>query len=113
MLVQFAFAVALGMWLSVIAVFIRDVVQILPTLLTILMFMTPIFYPFESMPEIIRQASFANPLYQIAEGYRSILLYNRMPDLIGLGYVALISAMIFHFGLRAFRRAKGLFDSAL
>lgn len=112
-LLQFAFAAALGMWLSAIAVFIRDVVQILPTLLTALMFMTPIFYPFESMPPIVKQISLVNPFYLIADGYRSILLGNRIPNLFGLGYVALMSAVIFHFGLRAFRRAKGAFDSAI
>ncbi|MCM8612116.1 MAG: ABC transporter permease [Candidatus Accumulibacter sp.] len=112
-ILQFAFAAALGMWLSAIAVFIRDVVQILPTLLTALMFMTPIFYPFESMPAIIQKVSVANPFYQIAEGYRATLLENRVPDVLGLGYVTLLSAVIFHFGLRAFRRAKGAFDAAM
>ncbi|CAM8670291.1 TagG ABC-type polysaccharide/polyol phosphate export systems, permease component [Comamonadaceae bacterium] len=110
---QFAFAVALGMWLSAIAVFIRDVVQILPTLLTTIMFVTPIFYPFSSMPAVIQKASFANPFYHIAEGYRSILLENRMPDFLGLGYLSVVSIVIFHFGLRAFRRAKGAFDAAM
>jgi lipopolysaccharide transport system permease protein len=112
-LVQFAFAAALGMWLSAIAVFVRDVVQILPTVLTALMFMTPIFYPFESMPAVIQKVSLANPLYQIAEGYRVIIIANRVPGIIGLAYVAAVSFIIFFFGLRAFRRAKGSFDSAI
>ena len=110
---QFAFAAALGIWLSAIAVFVRDVVQILPTLLTAVMFVTPIFYSFDTMPQIIQRVSVANPLYQIAEGYRTILIANRMPDMIGLLYVAAISFIIFFFGLRAFRRAKGSFDSAI
>lgn len=110
---QFAFAAALGIWLSAIAVFVRDVVQILPTLLTAVMFVTPIFYSFDTMPQIIQRVSVANPLYQIAEGYRTILIANRMPDMIGRLYVAAISFIIFFFGLRAFRRAKGSFDSAI
>jgi lipopolysaccharide transport system permease protein len=112
-LVQFAFAAALGMWLSAIAVFIRDVVQILPTLLTAIMFMTPIFYPFDTMPAIVQKVSLANPLYQIAEGYRAIVIANRAPDAVGLAYVAVLSLVVFYFGLRAFRRAKGSFDSAI
>jgi lipopolysaccharide transport system permease protein len=113
MVLQFAFAVALGLWLAVIAVFVRDVVQVLPTLLTATMFVTPIFYPFTSMPTVFQTISLANPIYQIVEGYRAIIIANRMPDFFGLSYVALISLVIFHFGLRAFRRAKGTFDSAL
>jgi lipopolysaccharide transport system permease protein len=113
MALQFAFAAALGLWLAAIAVFVRDVVQILPTLLTAIMFMTPIFYPFTSMPIIFQTISLANPIYQIAEGYRAIIIANQIPDLVGLGYVALVSLVTFYFGLRAFRRAKGSFDSAL
>lgn len=113
MVLQFMFAAALGIWLSAIAVFVRDVVQILPTVLTAFMFMTPIFYPFETMPEFVQRVSFANPLYQIAEGYRAIVISNRAPDVFGLAYVAVVSFVIFYFGLRAFRRAKGSFDSAI
>lgn len=113
MALQFSFAAALGLWLAAIAVFVRDVVQILPTLLTAIMFMTPIFYPFASMPTIFKKISLANPIYQIAEGYRAIIIENRVPDMVGLGYVAVVSFCIFYFGLRAFRRAKGAFDSAI
>ncbi|MCG2576271.1 ABC transporter permease [Dechloromonas sp. XY25] len=113
MALQFAFAAALGLWLSAITVFVRDVIQILPTLLTAIMFMTPIFYPFEKMPAIIQKITLANPLYHISEGYRVIIIASRMPDMVGLGYVAVISFVIFYFGLRAFRRAKGAFDSAI
>lgn len=113
MALQFAFAAALGLWLSAIAVFVRDVVQILPTLLTVIMFMTPIFYPFDKMPTLIQNITLGNPLFYISESYRMIIIGNRMPDMVGLGYVSVISFCIFYFGLRAFRRAKGSFDSAL
>ncbi|MCP5268572.1 MAG: ABC transporter permease [Zoogloeaceae bacterium] len=110
---QFLFAAALGVWLSVVAVFVRDIVQMLPTLLTALMFMTPIFYPYESMPRMVQFASLVNPFYQIAEGYRSILLRGEGPSIFGLVYVGLASLMIFCWGLAVFRRAKGSFDSAI
>jgi len=110
---QFAWAIALGMWLSVIAVFVRDLIQILPTLLTAIMFMTPIFYSLDNMPQAIRNITFANPFYQIAEGYRAILIGNHVPDLWGVLYVFVIASLVFYFGLIAFRRAKGSFDSAI
>jgi lipopolysaccharide transport system permease protein len=113
MLMQFALVVSLGLWLAAIAVFVRDVIQILPTLLTIIMFMTPIFYPFSSMPTALQTISLANPIYQIAEGYRSIIIANQMPNFFGLGYVGVVSLVIFYIGLGAFRRAKGSFDSAI
>jgi len=110
---HFSWIVALGVWLSAIAVFVRDVIQILPTLLTTIMFMTPIFYPFKSMPAVIQVASVANPFYQISEAYRAILVESKSPDVFGLFYIFFISAIVFYFGLAAFRRAKGSFDSAI
>lgn len=113
MLLQFFWLIALGMWLSAIVVFVRDILQILPTLLTAIMFLTPIFYPFESMPEIIQKVSSANPFYQISEAYRAILIGNHLPSFSGLLYVAAISFAVFYYGLSGFRRAKGSFDSAI
>lgn len=110
---QFFWIIAIAMWLSAIAVFVRDILQILPTLLTALMFMTPIFYPFASMPSIIQKVSIANPIYQIVEAYRTILIGKALPSAPGLLYVFLLSGAVFYFGIRAFRRAKGYFDSAL
>ena len=104
---QFAWVIAIGTWLSVITVFVRDVMQILPTLLTALLFMTPIFYSFEQMPEIIQKISVFNPFYQISEAYRAILIGHHHPDVIGLFYVVIISMIVYIYGLAAFRRDKG------
>lgn len=113
MLLQFFWLISLGMWLSVIAVFIRDVLQILPTLLTAILFLSPIFYPFESMPEFIQQVSSANPFYHLSEAYRAILIGKHLPSSSGLLFVTAISLVVFHYGLSGFRRAKGSFDSAI
>lgn len=110
---QFAWIIALGIWLSAITVFVRDIMQILPNLLTVLMFITPIFYPFESMPRVVQKLSVANPFYHVAEAYRSILTGHQLPSVRGLLFVLVLSITVFWFGLMAFRRAKGSFDSAL
>jgi lipopolysaccharide transport system permease protein len=110
---QFFLILSLGLWLSAINVFMRDLSIVLPNLLTIIMFVTPIFYPVENMPALVQQLSFANPFFLIAAAYRSVFLQHTMPGLAGMMYIFLLSLFIFHFGLAAFRRAKGHFDSAL
>jgi lipopolysaccharide transport system permease protein len=112
-LVQFGWLIALGIWLGAISVFVRDLLQFLPNLLMALMFLTPIFYPYESMPGPIKIVSLGNPFHHIAEAYRAILIGGQAPDLLGLAFVALLSYFFFHFGLMGFRRAKGVFDSAI
>ncbi len=112
-LIHFLFVCSLGLWLAAINVFVRDVAQALPNLLTVLMFMTPIFYSIESMPRIVQKISIGNPLYLIAESYRRILLGGEAPRWGAVAYVFLLSLVILTTGLRAFRQVKGRFNSAL
>ena len=112
-MLQFGWVIALGMWLSAITVFVRDVTQVLPNLLTVVMFFTPIFIPFDSLPRLVQTLSLANPFYHLAEAYRSILTGHQVPNIMGMAFVGVLSIIVFYFGLAAFRRAKGYFDSAL
>jgi len=110
---QFFFVAALALWLSAITVFIRDVSFVLPNLLMVLMFATPVFYLIDMMPNVVKRISEFNPLYIIVEGYRQPLIHHASPHASGLAYVAVLSAIIFYTGLRAFRRVKGSFEGAL
>jgi len=110
---QFLFVIALGFLLAATSVFVRDLVHVLPSVLLMILFMSPIFYPLESMPSIIRSVSQFNPFYLIAHGYRAVLLHHEVPRMLDLSYVGVVALAIGHFTLRAFRRAKMFFDSAL
>jgi lipopolysaccharide transport system permease protein len=94
-------------------VFLRDLSIGLPNILTIIMFITPIFYPLESLPPLLQSLSFANPFYLLIDAYRGVLLRQDSPSPVALAYLLLLAFVIFHFGLAAFRRAKGQFNSAL
>lgn len=111
--IQFFLIISLGLWLSAINVFVRDLNLALPNLMTIIMFSTPIFYPIESLPMAAQKLSVANPFYLISRAYRTVLIQHQAPGLLGLAFIFVFSACIFVTGLSAFRRAKGYFDSAL
>lgn len=110
---QFYFVVALGIWLSALTVFIRDISFVIPNALTMLLFATPIFYPIDSMPGIIRKMSEFNPFYILVEGYRQPLVHHQSPSAMSLAYLAVLTTVMFYLGLRAFRRVKGHFEAAL
>lgn len=110
---QFFLITALGLWLSAINVFKRDLSIALPNILTIIMFVTPIFYPIENMPDMVRQLSIINPFYLISDAYRGVFLEHKNPSLSAMVYILLLSLVIFYSGLSVFRRAKGHFGSAL
>ena len=113
LVLQFLFFSALAFLTASAAVFLRDILQILPSLLQILIFVTPIFFPLKMMPRSLQIATFFNPLYQVTDPYRVILIEHKIPDLLGMGYLFLLSLLLMYFGLRLFKTTRGLFSAAL
>jgi lipopolysaccharide transport system permease protein len=110
---QFLFTIGIGLMLSAINVFVRDIALALPNLLIIILFASPIFYPVEAFPGVLRTVSYFNPFFLIAEAYRQPLLHGRMPSAWLLGYLFAVSITTFVAGLALFRRLKGYFDARL
>ena len=113
MILQFAFFCGIALFLSATSVFIRDIIQALSTVIMLWMFFTPIFYTKEMLPGIIQKITFLNPLHQITQPYRDIILYHRLPDLGGLIYLAILALLLNVFGLKYFRKLKGYFEMKL
>jgi lipopolysaccharide transport system permease protein len=111
--VHFVLIGAIGLWLAAVNVFVRDLSLILPNILMVFMFFTPIFIPISAYPLIVQKVTQLNPFYHISESYRVIFLQGQMPSLLWLLYVFLLSMLILTTGLKGFRRAKHRFDSAL
>jgi lipopolysaccharide transport system permease protein len=113
MLLQFAFIIALGFFFSAINVFIRDFGVILPNILIMLVFVTPIFYPESSTPPLLQSISAFNPLYIICQVYRQALIFHQIPSILSLLYVGLLSWLLGRIGSKFFCRLKGNFESML
>ncbi|WP_271255188.1 ABC transporter permease [Pseudanabaena sp. Chao 1811] len=112
-ILQFTFIIAIGFFFSAINVFVRDFGIILPNLLIMLVFVTPIFYPETSTPPLLQSISAFNPFYIICQAYRQALIFHQIPNILSLIYVGLISWILGNFGLQFFRRLKGNFESML
>lgn len=112
-ILQFTFFGGIGLFLSATTVFVRDIIQALSTFIMLLMFFTPLFYAKEMLPSIIQKITFFNPLYQITDPYREIILYHRLPDFTGLAYLAVLALLLNVFGLKYFRKLKGYFSMKL
>lgn len=111
--VHFLIIGAIGLWLAAANVFIRDLSLVLPNILMVIMFATPIFFPITMFPSLLQKATHLNPFYHISEFYRGILLQGSYPSAAWLLYVFILGAVIFAAGLKAFRRSKSYFDAAL
>lgn len=63
-----------GLWLSALNVRCRDVHHILPFVLQLLLFATPVFYSASSMSPQLRMLTLFNPMYAVISGFRWCLL---------------------------------------
>ena len=99
--------------LASIGVFVRDIGQFIGLILTMLLFMSPIFYPASALPESVRDYLFLNPLTFIIEQVRAVILYGRLPDWIGLAVYYIIALLVAWVGLIWFNKTRKGFADVL
>lgn len=101
-------------WLmSSVGVFVRDVGQITGVLATMLLFLCPIFYPIETVPEGVRWLLYFNPLTFIVEQFRGVVIFGTYPDwgLLAIYYSGAIG--LAWLGYRWFARTRSGFADVL
>lgn len=103
----------LGWMLASIGVFLRDVGQTIGIITTILMFLSPVFYPISAVPERFRSFIMANPLTFIIEQAREVLVWGRTPDWLGLGTYLLVACAIAWVGYGWFQKTRKGFADVL
>ena len=92
---QLLFVLGFSFILSAMCVFYRDIKHLLEIFLQIWFWGCPIIYPVTMIPEKLRFYYFFNPFTNFVEGYRSILLNDKIPPLtnfmaliiIGFGFI--------------------------
>jgi lipopolysaccharide transport system permease protein len=112
LLVLFLPMVAGVTWLfAALGVYFRDTQQIMTVLSTSLVFLAPIFYPRNSLPEEYRWLLSLNPLTYMVESARGMILWNQWPAVDAtLAYAGASCAMAW-FGWLAFNTTrKGFAD---
>lgn len=81
MIVQYFFVLGLALVFSAVDVYIRDLQHILDIVVMAWMYLTPVMYPVDMVPEELWWLINGNPMTSIITAYREILFYKRMPDL--------------------------------
>ncbi len=102
-------ALAVGLWLSALNVQYRDIQQIVPFLIQVWMYASPIVYPIETIPAgIWRWLYSLNPMVGVIQGFRWALLGGTPPDLTLVISVAMVLILLVS-GLYYFRRMEKTF----
>lgn len=80
-LTQTLFAYALGFFLSILGVFIRDIRELVPVGMQLWFWLTPIVYVVSILPDSIRPFFILNPMVHIISSYRSLIIDQAIPSL--------------------------------
>ncbi len=104
-------SMGLAWFLAAFAVFVRDVGQITGIFITILMFMSAVFYPLSALPEKYQVWLKLNPLVLIITESRKSLVFGELPDWTSLGLALFASLAIAFAGFWWFQKVrKGFAD---
>lgn len=105
-LIEMLFCLGLGLMLSALNVYFRDVNAFLPISITIWLFLTPIIYEIESVPEKLRVFLMINPMTGIIEGIKNSLLLGKEPNLVALSISLIVTLLTFVLGLAMFKKLE-------
>jgi lipopolysaccharide transport system permease protein len=101
-------SLGLGLWSSALNVRYRDVGIMLPVLIQVWMFVSPVVYPLDLVPQRWLWLYSFNPMAGIIEGFRSSLL-NRPFNWLTIGIAALITVGLLLYSMFVFKRMERYF----
>ena len=106
-------ALGIAWFLASLGVYLRDIGQTIGMVTTALMFLSPVFYPADSVPLGFRPYLMANPLTFIIEQSRRVMIWGQTPDWQGLAVYLGVSILIAWGGFAWFQKTRKGFADVL
>lgn len=99
--------------LASLGVYLRDVGQIIGLVTSVLMFLSPVFYPMTAVPERFRNIMHINPLTYFVEETRNVMIWGKSLDWFQWSYWTAISIFIAWLGFAWFQKTRKGFADVL
>jgi len=109
LLLHLLFTVGVGVMLSCVSVFLRDISHVLGVILMFWFWVTPVFYSIDMVPEAYRWVCNLNPMTIYIEFYRSILFRANALDLNTIFIASGVSVLVFLIGYIIFIKCESSF----
>lgn len=106
MLATTALGLGFGLILGTLNVFVRDIAQVVPIILQVLFWFTPIVYPLAIIPEQYQPLLALNPIFPLVRAYQNTLVFSVPPDIFSIFIVFLMGGVLMLLGLFLFFRAN-------
>lgn len=113
MLIEFVLALGITFLVSALTVYFRDLEHILSIVSMAWMYLTPVIYPVEMVPEAFRGIFYLNPMTSLIVAYRDILYYGRIPEVSTLLNAVILGIVILIIGRFTFSKLQRRFAEEL
>ena len=100
-------------FLASVGVFLRDVGQTIGIFTTVLMFVSPVFYPISALPEKFHIWLMLNPLTFVIEQSRAVMIFGKLPDWKGMAIYTIVSLLMAWAGYWWFQKTRKGFADVL
>lgn len=107
------FVVGLVLFFAAAGVYLRDLSQLVSLLVTVTLFLTPIFFPIEAVPIEFRTLILLNPLTFVVQQARDVTIFGRWPDFGGLAIYTAAALAFLACGFWVFQRLRNGFADVL
>lgn len=98
------FALGIGLFLSTLSLRFGDVIDMYAVLLTAWLYLTPIIYPIEILPESAHWLIRLNPMYHLVESFRQPIVEGHLAPLESIAIAAITSLVVLLGGAWFFAR---------
>lgn len=105
-LCQSIFALAISIAISCLGVYVRDIPPPLAIGLNVAFFLSPGIYALDNPSPVMNMLSWVNPFYYLFPAYRSILLDNKLPDMLPLLAWTLVGIVMCVLAMRLYRKLR-------
>lgn len=100
------FSLAMGIWFSALTIRFRDLQYVIPFVVQIGLYLSPVGYPASQIPAAYKDLYYLNPMAGIIDGFRWCLLGTPLPATRFLCYSACITMLLFIGGVYYFQRTE-------
>ena len=109
LLISLVTASGLGLFLASVNVKFRDVRYILPFFIQILMFLSPVIYPVNIIPDGYKWIAYLNPMTGVISTARYVILGSGTMDWLGIYLSVIMAIILFLLGIAYFRKTERFF----
>jgi lipopolysaccharide transport system permease protein len=107
------FIMGIAWALSALSVYFRDIVQLTGMATTVILFLSPIFYPVSALPERYRVLLNLNPISTVIETVRDVMYWGKAPNVNTFFVHLVLASVTLCLGFICFQKTRKGFSDVL